>query len=65
MKKIIDDLRKKTPAELERLIGEARGKLKDLEFKVRLGQVKNPSEIGKLRHEVARYLTIHREISNK
>lgn len=54
----MEELRKKTAPELERLIIEAKGKLADLRYRLPAGEVKDTSEFQKLRRQIARITTI-------
>lgn len=55
------ELRKKTPAELERLIIEWREKLDNIQFEKRSKKVKNVKAAGALKKNVARARTLLRE----
>lgn len=57
----IDELRKKTVPELERLIIEAKCRIADLRYRLPNGEVKDTSEFRKLHREVARLKTILRQ----
>lgn len=52
------ELRLKTKDELEKMLGENRVKLRDLRFKLAGTKLKDFSEIGKLRRNIARLLTV-------
>lgn len=53
-----DELRKKTNAEMERLIVEAKAELADLRYRLPAGEVKDTSEFRKLRKQIARLATL-------
>jgi len=57
----IKDLRVKDKKELESLLLESRGKLRDLRFKVSSKQEKGVRELRKLKKSIAQLLTIIRE----
>jgi len=54
----IKELRKKSKAELQKLLGDLREKLRVLQFDLAGGKVKNVSEIGKIKKDIARILTL-------
>lgn len=54
----IEDLRKKTKEEAEKLLLEAKEKLTDLKFKVAAKQFKNVREIGKTKKLIAQIMTV-------
>lgn len=54
-------LRKKLPGELQKFLGESRGKLQQLRFDLAAGKVKNVREIRKTRKMIARVLTLIRQ----
>ena len=56
------ELRKKDKKELEKTVFELRKKLSDLRFKFSSGKLKNVKEIKNSRKEVARILTILKEV---
>lgn len=51
------ELRQKSPVELERLLQEKRGLLRDRRFKVAQGQHKDVRELRELKQDIARLLT--------
>jgi len=61
MKKLTEDLRKKSTDELKKMVVELKEKLLKLRFKNAFGQLDNPMEIRKTRKQIARILTILRE----
>ena len=61
MKKLTEDLRKKSTDELKKMVVELKEKLLKLRFKNAFGQLDNPMEIRKTRKLIARILTILRE----
>jgi len=54
----IKDLKMKLPAELQRMLGDTREKLRSLRFDLAAGKIKNVSEIHAVRKLIARILTI-------
>ena len=58
------ELRKKDKKELQKSVLELRKKLSDLRFKFSSGKLKNVKEINNSKKEVARILTILKEIKN-
>ncbi|MBN1585231.1 50S ribosomal protein L29 [Candidatus Uhrbacteria bacterium] len=54
----IKELREKTPLELERLLVEARNRLREMRFKVAAKQLSDVREIRETRQTVARILTL-------
>lgn len=52
------ELKQKPEGDLKKMLVEKRGKLFDLRVNLNEGQVKNTSEIGKTKKDVARILTI-------
>ena len=56
------ELRKKDKKELEKTVLELRKKLSDLRFKFSSGKLKNVKEINNSKKEVARILTILKEV---
>jgi len=58
------ELRKKTKKEMEKLLKEHQERLGVLRFSSASGRIKNVKEIGQLRKEIARILTLLKE-SNK
>ncbi|MBU0597317.1 50S ribosomal protein L29 [Patescibacteria group bacterium] len=52
------DLKRQSRNELEKLLVEKRGELREHRFKVGEGQLKNVSSIKKIRQVIARILTI-------
>ncbi|MDO8529854.1 MAG: 50S ribosomal protein L29 [bacterium] len=59
------ELRKKEPKELEKNIQDLKKKLSDLRFKFSSNQLKNTKEINTIKKEIARSLTIIKEITKK
>jgi len=60
----IAELRKKEKKELEKNVLEIRKKISDLRFKFSSNKLKNVKEIDLAKKELARTLTILREIRN-
>lgn len=56
------EIRKKTKEELEKLLAEKRKKLTQLRFDLAAGKVKNVREIRETKKDIARILTILREL---
>ena len=52
-----NELKMKSPIELQRLLQEKREQLRDRRFKVAQGQHKDVREIRELKHDIARILT--------
>lgn len=57
----LNDLRSRTKEDLEKMLGEERTKLRELNFKLAGSQLKNVSDFGKTKHTIAVLLTILRE----
>lgn len=55
------DLRKKTKEDLEKILKENKEKLSKSSFDLSLNKLKNVREIGKIKKEIARILTILKE----
>jgi large subunit ribosomal protein L29 len=56
----IKELREKTENELNNLLKENREKLRQMKFSLAANQLKNSREIGKIKKEIARILTLLR-----
>lgn len=56
------ELRKKDKKELEKTVIESRKKLSDLRFKFSSNKLKNTKEISNIKKEIARILTILKEV---
>jgi len=54
----IEELRKKTKEELQKILRDDREKLRQLRFDLVAGKVKNVREIRKAKEEIARILTL-------
>jgi large subunit ribosomal protein L29 len=52
------ELRKKSKEELEKILKEKREHLQKLKFDLSLGKLKNVKEIGQVKKDIARILTI-------
>lgn len=63
MKKQTQELRKKTSVEIERAVSEARAKLHDAKFKLSAGQIKDTAQFQQWRRQIARLLTIKKELA--
>ena len=57
----IKEIRQKSDKELRKLLLTLRDKLRDLRFKIASKQLKNYKEMGKIRKDVARILTVLKE----
>jgi len=58
----VKELRQKSEKELHKILDESREKLRQLNFDLASGKVKNVREIRKIKRDIARMLTI---INNK
>lgn len=58
----VSEIKKKKPAELQKILNEDREKLRRLRFDLSAGKVKNVREVRKIRKDIARLLTV---LSNK
>ncbi len=58
MSKNFQELKLKVPAELHKILKDDREKLRSLRFDRIAGKVKNANEIGNVRKNIARILTI-------
>ncbi len=61
----INEIRQKTPIELNKTLKELREKLRDLRFKLTLNKLKNVREIRGMKKDIAKILTILRQKENK
>ncbi len=61
----INELRKKSESELQKLLVELRGKLRVLRFNLVAGKLKNVSQIRETKRDIARVLTLLREAKHK
>jgi len=59
------ELRSKKPEELKRLLQEKRVELCKARFDIKSNQVKDNQQQGRLRKEIARILTIIKQLSDK
>lgn len=57
------ELRKKDKSELEKSVKDLEKKLSDLRFKFSSGKLKNVKEISNIKKEIARSLTIIKELA--
>ena len=57
----VEELRKKDKSELQKSVHDLKKKLSDIRFKSSSNQLKNVKEIGNMKKEIARSLTIIRE----
>ncbi len=60
-KEKIADFRAKTDKEIETLLGERRREQFNLRFQKATGQMSNTAQVGKVRKEIAKLMTITRE----
>jgi ribosomal protein L29 len=60
-KKDIQDMKTKSPMELERIVGESAERLRALRFDLAAGKVKNVAELHEVRKRIARAKTFIRE----
>lgn len=60
----MNELRKKDASELIKTMAELRKKMADIRFRFAANQLKNTSETGSIRKEIARISTILRENKN-
>jgi large subunit ribosomal protein L29 len=58
----IKELRQKSKDDLEKILKEEREKLRQLRFDLASGKVKNVREPGNLKKEIARIITILKEM---
>jgi len=56
----LDELKRKTKSELQKLLQDSREKLRQLRFDLASGKVKNVREIRTIKKDIARILTIIR-----
>ena len=54
----VDELRKRSKEELQRMVKESRERLRILRFDLASGKVKNVREVRKVKKDIARILTI-------
>jgi large subunit ribosomal protein L29 len=59
------ELRKKSKEELKKILKEKRERLQKLRFDLSLGKLKNVREIRQTKKDIARILTIIKEICQK
>ncbi len=57
-----DEFRQKTKEELRKLLKDNREKLRQLRFDLSAGKVKNVREIRKIKKDIARILTIFKQL---
>ena len=58
----VDELRKRSKEELQRMVKESRERLRILRFDLASGKVKNVREVRKVKKDIARILTTLKEI---
>lgn len=63
--KELEQLRKKTKKELQKILQDNREKLRQLRFDLAAGKVKNVREIRRIKREIAQILTVLRPLSLK
>lgn len=59
-----EELRKQNTTELKKMVSDLQKRLSDARFRFSANQVKNVKEIGNMKKEIARILTIIKEIQN-
>jgi len=59
------ELRQRSKEELQKILQDNRERLRALRFDLASGKVKNVKEIRKIKKDIARILTIFKEIKNK
>jgi len=57
------ELRRKSKAGLQKILRDKREKLRDTSFNLASGKIKNVREIGELKKDIARILTILSKLS--
>jgi large subunit ribosomal protein L29 len=60
----IQELRQKSKSELQKLLEEKRTKLGQLRFDLAAGKIKNVREIREIKKDIARILTLLRNMKN-
>ena len=58
----VEELRKKNTKELNKMVEDLRKKLSDVRFRLSSNKLKNIQEVGNMKKEIARILTIIKEI---
>ncbi len=58
------EIRQKSKKELHRLLFEKREKLRELRFNLASGKIKNVREIREIKKDIARILTIMKQITD-
>ncbi len=61
----VKDLRRKTPLELEKFLGQLHQQMREMQFELRIGHVKKVHGARQLKKSIAKVLTIQREQKNK
>ena len=61
----LEELRKKDVSELNKQVLDLRKKLSDMRFKFAANKVKNIKEVGNVKKEIARILTILKEFKDE
>lgn len=59
----IEEIRKKSDKELQKLLAEQRDELRETRFKVASRQLKNYKKVAQIKSDIARILTISKEKS--
>ena len=57
----VEEIRKKTDKELQKLLAETRDEMREVRFKVASRQFKNYKQVSKLKKDISRILTIMKE----
>lgn len=65
MNKKFAEIKEKNETELRKMLALSREQLRDLRFRVSQAQVKNVSEVRKLRRKIARTMTALRNVNKK
>lgn len=60
----IEDIRKKTNKELQKLLAEQRDELREVRFKVASRQFKNYKKVNQIKRDIAKVLTVFKEKSS-
>ena len=57
----VEEIRKKTDKELQKLLAEQRDEMREVRFKVASRQFKNYKQINKIKKDISRILTVMKE----
>lgn len=61
----VKDLRRKSPAELQKVLEQLHEQMREMQFELRIGHVKKVHGARQLRKSIAKVLTIQNEQKNK